>query len=212
MAGAIIDVNLSLECIFDAYEESRNEYLEWSGGSQLWEAPEYLINVNIAKQFAQRGLENFLLFEMNALDALKQSRSKFKGIVSKDWRPDGKIDIMLYDSHSNFPLAPIEVKNLVANVNCISNDVRRVSRFVSNSHGVNRIKFGIVSFYSGSDSSRSVNDAKRKLANRIKAIENQARAFCHKNVDLYLKSTGIKSFAKSEWVVGALVLEPSVKF
>lgn len=69
-----------LEACVQGIERSFNEYLEWSYDEWLWNAPEYLLTVNIAKELWKiKNDAKFITLEDNVRKTLKNADAKIKG-------------------------------------------------------------------------------------------------------------------------------------
>lgn len=48
-----ISIEDIVEATLSGIKKSQEQYENWSGGSWLWEAPEYLITINVAKKMSE---------------------------------------------------------------------------------------------------------------------------------------------------------------
>ena len=132
-----------LNACIDGIQKSFNEYYEWSGGEWLWNAPEYLLTVNIAKELNKIDKPKFITLEDNIRKTLKNAHIKTRGPLKKDIRPDGKSDIILWWGKRT-PRGIIEVKNAVWGLAYIQKDINRVLGILEKKSD---IELGVISFY-----------------------------------------------------------------
>ena len=127
-------------------EKSFNEYYKWSGnndacGEWLWNAPEYLITVNIAKELSKNS--TFLTLEDNVDYVLKHAGKK-TGRDSERLRKDGRVDIILWKKECK-PNAVVEVKHRVySKTKNIEVDIKRITEMLKKSESLD---FGILAMY-----------------------------------------------------------------
>jgi len=145
-------------------EKSFNEYFEWSGDEWLWNAPEYLLTVNIAKELANIKKNKFITLEDNVKETLKNAEAKIKGKISDKARPDGRSDIILWWANG-YPRGIIEVKNDVFNFRRIKEDIDRILELLKKDSS---IEFGITTFYI--DRYYETKDPEKEVENRINKI------------------------------------------
>ena len=104
-----------LKACVDGIKKSFNEYLEWSYGEFLWNAPEYLLTVNIAKELWKIKKESKLItLEDNVKKTLENANSAKMDKLHKDIRAEGRSDIVFWWGKGT-PRGIIEVKNAVYN-------------------------------------------------------------------------------------------------
>jgi len=86
-----------LKACINGIEKSFNEYLEWSYGEWLWNAPEYLLTVNIAKELWNIEKEaKFITLEDNIRYTLENANAKIKGKLANAVRSKGRSDIIFW--------------------------------------------------------------------------------------------------------------------
>jgi len=130
------------KCI-NGIKKSFKEYLKWSDDEWLWNAPEYLITVNIAKELSAIEGAKFITLEDNIKKTLKTANAKIKGKLSKNIRPDGRSDIVLWWGKGT-PRGIIEVKNAIYRKDNLEDDLNRIYGLLKKSSD---IEFGITTFY-----------------------------------------------------------------
>ena len=124
-------------------KKSHKEYEEWNGWQWLWEAPEYLLTVNIAKEIAKVKKTKYITLEDNIKETLKNANAKIKGALKKNIRANGRSDIVLWWGKET-PRGIIEVKNGVDNIRDIKKDVDRIIGILEKESD---IQLGVVTFY-----------------------------------------------------------------
>lgn len=160
-------VNCALEAIVNAHDE----YLIWTNGEWLWNAPEYFLTVKIAEKIANLEKTKFVTMEDNVDYILDHAHAKGSGRMHSDIRKNGRFDIVLWWA-TGAPRAVIEVKNGVNVFNKITDDIRRIKEVLNRKIGVSKIQFGLMAFYI---SQQYKNSAKDKLQKQINNIFEQAK-------------------------------------
>ncbi len=153
-----------LNSCVEGIKKSFEEYKDWSGGEWLWNAPEYLITVNIAKELNKINKPKFITLEDNVRETLKNANAKIKGNLKEKIRADGRSDIILWWGRGT-PRGIIEVKNAVFQTNHILNDVNRILGILEKDSD---IELGIVTFYI--DRHYEAKNPREELEKRIKEI------------------------------------------
>jgi len=139
-----ISMDEIVKCVLDGLENAHKEYSEWSDGEYIWNAPEYLLTVNIAKELKKSKEVKFLTLEDNVEDTIANARGA--GRMPPDLRKDGRFDIVLWGSDKNPtpPIAIVEVKNKVYCFDRIEKDIKRIQALL----GIqSTIEFGLMAFY-----------------------------------------------------------------
>jgi hypothetical protein len=176
-----------LDACIEGIETSFNEYLNWSGDEWLWNAPEYLLTVNIAKNLAKIPNEaKYITLEDNIRKTLKTANAKIKGQISNKARPDGRSDIIFWWGKGT-PRGIIEVKNAVFRKDHIQEDLDRIYSILQKDSD---IEFGITTFYI--DNHYDSGNASKKIENRIKEeflekIKEEANYYNFKTKCKYLE-------------------------
>jgi len=134
------------EACLDGIIKSFKEYNEWSE-EKLWNAPESLLMVNIAKKIFKSKGKKYVTIEDNVKYILKMAERRNKGRLPEKMRPKGRFDIVLwsYDKYEEgLPVGIIEVKHNVKGFSRIKKDI---DRLVSVLEQDSKIEFGITTFY-----------------------------------------------------------------
>ena len=161
--------NEIIQACLDGIKTSFDEYEAWSGGEWLWNAPEYLLTVNIAKKLWEIDKSaKFITLEDNVRETLKSADAKIKGKISSKARPSGRSDIIFWWGKGS-PRGVIEVKNAIYNKNHIQEDLDRIYELLKKDSS---LEFGITTFYI--DRHFESPNATEKLEKRIQEefIEN----------------------------------------
>ena len=133
-----------LKACINGIEKSFNEYLEWSYGEWLWNAPEYLLTVNIAKELWNIEKEaKFITLEDNIRYTLKNADAKIEDELPNTARGNGRSDIIFWWGKGT-PRGIIEVKNAVYQKKQIEKDLERIYAVLKKDSD---IEFGVVAFY-----------------------------------------------------------------
>lgn len=130
--------------IIKGIEDAQTEYVKWSGGDWIWDAPEYLITTCIAKRLAR---SNYVTLESNVTRMLREAGAVHCGAPSKKLRKNGRFDIVLWRKNGA-PRAAIEVKNRVWRFRQIEGDIERLIELVAKKQITSStFQFGAVAFY-----------------------------------------------------------------
>ena len=144
-------------------EKSFHEYLQWSSDEWLWNAPEYLVTVNIAKKLFKIKGAKFITLEDNIRKTLKTANAKLKGKVSNQVRPDGRSDIVFWWGKGT-PRGIVEVKNAIYRKDSLQEDLDRIYGLLKKSSDM---EFGVTTFYI--DRNYKKGNANKILEDRIKS-------------------------------------------
>ena len=141
---ARISKNEILKACVNGIKKSFNEYLKWSNGKWLCNAPEYLLTVNIAKELWNIKKEaKFITLEDNIRYTLENANAKIKGKLANAVRSKGRSDIIFWWGKGT-PRGIIEVKNAVCYKYKIEEDLERIYAVLKKDSD---IEFGITAFY-----------------------------------------------------------------
>jgi len=132
-----------LDSCIKGIKTSFNEYLEWSEGEWLWNAPEYLLTVNIAKSLWKINKNKFITLEDSVKEIIKTAGAYTKEKEAKRIRAGGRSDIILWWAKGT-PRGIIEVKNSVFNFNHIKDDLERIIGILKKKSD---IELGVITFY-----------------------------------------------------------------
>lgn len=155
-------VNCALEAIVNAHDE----YLIWTNGEWLWNAPEYFLTVKIAEKIANLEKTKFVTMEDNVDYILDHAHAKGSGRMHSDIRSNGRFDIVLWWAGGK-PRAVIEVKNRVNVFSKIADDIKRIKEVLNRKVGASKIQFGLMAFYISQQYKNSAKDMLQKQINNI---------------------------------------------
>ena len=172
MANGTISMDKVVQSTLKGIIKSHKEYMKWSDGEWLWNAPEYFITVKIAEKIAKLEKSKFITMEDNVHYILEHANAKGSGKVHSDIRKDGRFDIVLW-SAGGTPRAVIEVKNGVNSYNKIESDIARIKEVLKRKQKDSKIQFGLIAFYI---SQQYKDSAESKLKKQVDNIYNEAKS------------------------------------
>ncbi len=165
-----ISMDRICEACLDGIDYSFEEYYEWSSGEWLWNAPEYLLTVNIAKKIMELEGGKYLTLEDNVKSTLKDAGDFRKGRLSKYLRANGRSDIILWWAEGT-PRGIIEVKHRVYKFGSFQEDVDRIIEVLKKDSD---IQFGISTFYIENNYK---GEAETKMEHRIETLFQQTKEY-----------------------------------
>jgi len=166
-----VSMNEVVNCTLEAITNAHNEYLKWTNGEWLWNAPEYLLTVKIAESIANLEKNKFVTLEDNVDYILGHANAKGRGRIHSDIRKSGRFDIVLWWA-GGAPRAVIEVKNGVHIFKKIEDDVKRIQKVLKRKSENSKFQFGIIAFYISQQYKKS---AKEQLQKQIDNIFGQVK-------------------------------------
>lgn len=150
--------------VVNAIEVSQKDYYEWSS-EWLWQAPEYLITVNVANSLGKLEGAKYVTLENSVKGALVEAGAVSKGRKHSSLRHSGRYDILFWWGNGT-PRVPIEIKNQVTRFEKIEEDIARIKTTLKQKNGANQFEFGLMGFYSSSPKAKS-------LAEKLEDIETE---------------------------------------
>ena len=196
-----VSMNGVIEKTLCGIEKAQRDYKAWSNGSWLWEAPEYMLTMYIAKELWKMPGSKYLTLEPNVRRTVKDAGGIGRGRVSRDIRQDGKFDIVLYWKRGT-PRAIIEVKNQVDSGSKIWPDVDRIIAMLRNRD--NSFQCGLIAFYTSKLDKGSHGGRVRSTLARI---EKYARDKLGEQYLLSRYDSGTKVDGDSAWVASVLRIQ-----
>ena len=186
--------------------KAQRDYKVWSGGSWLWEAPEYMLTVYIAKELRTISGSIYLTFESNVRRTLKDAGGMGRGKISEAVRLGGRSDIVLWRSNGS-PRSVIEVKNQVSDsATEIKQDIIRINTMLRNRD--NSFQCGLIAFYTSSrDRGGDGEKARSTIKKRLKNIECKAQNILGENGRLSKHDSNIRVDGDSAWVASVLQIQ-----
>ena len=161
--------NIQQACLY-GIRKSFNEYANWNN-ARLSHAPEYLLNINIAKQLSEEYGDKYISLENNVKDIVQELEIEGNEDFSKNIRIQGKFDIVIWSLKKDRPKGIIEVKQ---NINGFRNIREDINRIVSLLKQNSKIKFGISTFFI--DYQKKVN-SKEKLIEKIEDFHTKLKNY-----------------------------------
>ncbi len=193
-----------VDAILRGFEESHNTYQEWSGGSWLWEAPEYLICSTVARQIAEIDGAKFITLENGSKRTLEDAGARGKGRLSKDIREKGRVDILLWWGDGS-PRAVIEIKNQIYSSAQYEGDIKRICGFLNRNGHESSLQFGVFAFYESAFSGER-KSAKEKVEGRIDRIYYKVSNLFPNQFDLSLYRSDVNEEIKDNAWGSACIL------
>ena len=170
-----IPINKIVTATLSGIKKSHRQYEKWSGGFWLWNAPEYLITVNVANKIAEIGGPQFITLENGSRSMIEEAGARGRGRLPKDIREKGKVDILLWYGNDK-PRAIIELKNFIYDYKQYEKDIKRIKESLKLNTNQSSLQFGLLGYcdsaYDGKQKSASqkIKDKKIRIENRIKDI------------------------------------------
>ena len=186
--------------------KAQRDYEAWSGGFWLWQAPEYILTVYIAKELWTVPGSKYLTLESNVRRTLEDAGGMGRGKISEATRPGGRSDIVLWWSSSDMPRAVIEVKKVSYSATEIKQDIERISTTLRKRG--NSIQCGLVAFYTSTrDREGDGEGARSTIKARLKNIEQETRKILGKEHRLSRHDSRIRVDGDSAWVASVLQIQ-----
>lgn len=195
-----------VNAILSGFENSQNTYQEWSGGSWLWEAPEYLICSTVAKHIAEIEGAKFITLENGSTRTLEDAGARGRGRLSKDIREKGKVDILLWWGDGS-PRAVIEIKNQIYSSAQYESDIKRICGFLNRNGHESSLQFGAFAFYESAFSGTR-KSAKEKVDGKIERIFDKVNSIFPNQFDLSLHKSAIYEEIKNNaWGAACILIK-----
>ena len=190
-----------VEKTLDGIARAQDDYESWTGGSWLWEAPEYLVTSYIAREIATvEDYPYYLTLESGVKDALDYAGGR-SGRPRLALRRDGRFDILLWwGGKDERPRTVIEVKNQVYGFSTIATDVARVCAVLSRPRPSNSFQCGLVVFYASKYLEGRPKEVKSWLNDRLERIRSSTQDFVgERDMKLDWRPRPIKREDDSAW-------------
>ena len=100
-----ISIDKIIKATLAGINKSQTQYETWSGGSWLWEAPEYLITINVANKIYDLVGSKYITLENNTKSTISEAGCLGKGRLPRDIREDRK-STRLNSSHTDISRMP----------------------------------------------------------------------------------------------------------
>jgi len=200
-----ISIEDIVEATLSGIKKSHEQYEDWSGGYWLWEAPEYLITINVAKKISELAGSKYITLENNTKTAISEAGALGKGRLPLDIRERGKFDILLWYANKT-PRAVIEIKNFIYDINQYENDIKRIKELLKRKASESSLQFGLLAFCNSADNGPR-KSAKEKIQDKIKSIEKNVRNILGDNFETDLRNSKIYEIANSAWCASCLLIK-----
>ena len=164
------------ENILNGIVLAHEDYLRWSDGDWLFQAPEYLMTTYIAKEIGNHNQNScYINLEASVKDAVTQAVN-----VNLDpynhLRLGGRFDILLRCEKKE-PVAIVEIKKQVSAFDHIEDDVSRICTVLK---GVKQVRNGIVAYCSAHNDDISESEIRDFLMERLCNIKKETQDFVRK--------------------------------
>lgn len=180
----VLPIELVIKKTKRAISRAQNDYEKWSQ-FWLWQAPEYMLTMYIAREIATiHDYTFYLTLENSVRGAMEDAGGKKTGRPPEALRQHGRMDILLWRANDT-PRAVIEVKNGVDGFSPLKDDVNRICSILKKEKG-NKFQCGLVAFYSSCRGLKSKN-AKTRLEERLESLKDDGRNLV-RNEELKLKT------------------------
>lgn len=187
---------------------AQTDFEKWSGGSWLWEAPEYLATVYVARELARLKGTKFVSLENNAGRALRDAGAAVRGPIQKHIRAQGRFDILLSWADGR-PRAPIEVKGWVNKYQGIAADMRRLEAVIHRAKDKSSFQFGLMVFHTSADDDRTFS-ASERVSKWIANIESEAHEVIPSRTAVRVRwRRPIAVDGDSAWTTVSILLKPT---
>ena len=200
-----ISIDKIIKATLTGIKKSQEQYEIWSGGSWLWEAPEYFITFNVANKISDLVGSKYITLENNTKSTISVAGCLGKGRLSRDLRERGRVDILLWWGN-NKPRAVIELKNFIYVKNQYEKDIKRIKELLKRNSSASSLQFGILGFCDSADNG-SQKSAKEKINDKIKIIKNNVINILGENFQTSVKSTRIHEIEDSAWCASCIFIK-----
>lgn len=193
------------KAVLDGFAHAQANYERWSGGSWLWQAPEYFISSTVARYIAELNGAKYLTLEHGAKSALTDAGAKGKGRLPQKIREKGKVDILLWWGDGT-PRAVIEIKNQIYATDQYRKDIERITGFLSRNNSKSSLQFGIFAYYeSAQDGARKT--ATEKIKDRIETVCQNCISYAGNNFRIEKVSSSISVVDDNAWAAICLIIK-----
>nr|WP_294864469.1 hypothetical protein [uncultured Pseudogulbenkiania sp.] len=192
-------------------EKAHEQYVQWSGGFWLQNAPEYLATVNIAQEIGGLAGTKYITLEHKPREVLAEAGAIGRGRLHRDIRVDGRFDLVVWWA-SGRPRMPIEVKLQVTGIGKILDDVKRIGKVVERKADLTTIQSGLIVYYTSlNDHKSGVRTAVEKIAEYNTQILQDARTVLGSTcLVTQVKPQKIHTDYKSAWAASGLLIQASI--
>lgn len=196
-----------IKAALNGVKNAQDTYEKLSGGYWLWEAPEYLATVCVAKELGELSGAKYVTLENSTHSAIKDAGARGRGKLHHDLRAGGRTDILLWSSNET-PRVPIEIKIQVTSAKKIICDAKRIEKMVLRRKSETSIEFGMIVYYISLRDSKNGRTANEKINSRIDKIIDDVRSEIGNQCNISQSTSKIITEGDSAWAAVALVIKP----
>ena len=187
----------------EGISKAQRDYESFSGGSWLWEAPEYFTTVYIARNISKLKGEFYLTLENLVWQTIDDAGGIGRGRIPQGMRLGGNFDIV-YWGKDCYPRAIIEVKKQIRDFSQIRDDLSRIIAVLNRENTT--FKYGIIAYYT-STRDKAQRTAEEHIINQIHSIESDARQFQGGRIQgCYPATYNLQLDGDSAWTARAILV------
>ncbi len=194
-----------ISAIINGIERAQLFYEHCSGGYWLWEAPEYLMNINIAQELSEIDGAKYVTLESNVYQTLQASQNRLFGAPKKKLRHSGRFDLVFWWGNGS-PRCAIEIKNQVSSYSQILKDIDRLESLIDRNKDNSSFQFSAMAFYTSCLESKN-KSAKEIITTRINHLLDQTRNHVSAQITVSMHHSEIISIGDSARVAVCFVLK-----
>jgi hypothetical protein len=206
-----ISATATTKAILKGFSEAHENYIKWSGGLWLWEAPEYLITSTVAKTISEINALKYITLESDVKSTLTFAGAKGRGRIHKDIRDNGRVDIVLWsvneeEPDDSKPRAIIEIKNKFSSNEQYIKDVKRLTEFLKRKKEFSSLEFAAFAFYYSDDNGQR-KTASDKINDKIQRTYDHCLEIVGESFSISKRITPIKSVENGAWAAACFLIE-----
>lgn len=191
----------------EGISEAQDDYESLSGGSWLWEAPEYFTTVYITRSISRLEGEFYLTLESLVWQTIDDAGGVGRGRIPAAMRLGGNFDIVYWGREN--PVAVIEVKKQIRDFSQIRDDLSRIIAILNRENTT--FRYGIIAYFISTRDTAG-ETAEERLLNRIHSIENGAMQFALRRAlrriqGCYPATYNLQLDGDSAWTARAILVQ-----
>lgn len=192
-----ISIEKIITATLSGIKKSQRQYEKWSGGFWLWNAPEYLITVNVANKISEIGGPQFITLENGSKTMIEDAGARGRGRLPNDIREKGKVDILLWYGNDK-PRGIIEIKNFIYDYRQYEKDIKRIKQSLKLNANQSSLQFGLLGYCDSADDGKQ-KSAKQKINDKTRRIEKKIRDILGNEFLVSTKTSKIYQNEGSAW-------------
>ena len=200
-----LTIDRALDAMTRGVAAAQIEYSDWSTEA-LYQAPEYMATVAVARALAKVRGNGFVTLESSAKDTLAEARAKGRGRMKADIRSNGRFDIVVHTSRGS-PRIVVEVKCHVTKFEVIQKDVARILGVVCRNRSESTISFGAVTFMTSFQDDKTFT-GKERVSKTIENLATRAGEVSDDRARVIVKHSPIKDDFGLAWSAVAIAFRP----